>query len=173
MHIGGQKPETIYAAVYGAAWGYRNRARLSVRLVPQRVGSWWVPPAAQQLRGRHAALRVLPPSVSELLPKLHVLIAGLSIPDRIPQIEIAVSEAARVLVFRILLPLSQGDEAALKRFAEEHGVQVWLQPGGPDTASLFHPSDSRGCDIRCQSSNLRWISGRRISPRSMSRQIGC
>ena len=48
---------------------------------------------------------VLPPSVSELLPKLHVLIAGLSIPDRIPQIEIAVSEAARVLVFRILLPL--------------------------------------------------------------------
>lgn len=145
MHIGGQKPETIYAAVYGAAWGYRNRARLSVRLVPQKGG---VLVGFHQRRSSYVAdmqhCVVLPPSVSELLPKLHVLIAGLSIPDRIPQIEIAVSEAARVLVFRILLPLSQGDEAALKRFAEEHGVQVWLQPGGPDTASLFHPSDSPG-----------------------------
>jgi 23S rRNA (uracil1939-C5)-methyltransferase len=30
----------------------------------------------------------------------------------------------------------------LKRFADTHGVQLWLQPSGPDSVRPFHPLDS-------------------------------
>ena len=37
-HIGKVEPELILPAVYGAAWGYRYRARLSVRYVAKKGG---------------------------------------------------------------------------------------------------------------------------------------
>jgi 23S rRNA (uracil1939-C5)-methyltransferase len=86
---------------------------------------------------------VLPRRVSELLPKLRVLIGGLTVRDRLPQIELAVgdgADAAHVLVLRILEPLVPTDEAALLAFAAAHDVQFYLQPGGPGTATPLHPS---------------------------------
>lgn len=142
-HLGGLRPEIIYPAIYGPAWGYRNRARLTVRLVPHKGG---VLVGFHERRSSYVAdmlqCAVLPPAISDLLAPLRTLIGGLSIPDRIPQIEIAVSENVHVLVFRILLPLTAGDEVALARFADEHGVQIWLQPGGPDTAHRLYPSEA-------------------------------
>jgi 23S rRNA (uracil1939-C5)-methyltransferase len=79
-----------------------------------------------------------------MLPRLRELVAGLSIPDRLPQIEVAVSEAATVLVFRHLLPFSAEDEARLVAFADAEGVQVWTQPGGPDTAAPLQPKGAPG-----------------------------
>jgi 23S rRNA (uracil1939-C5)-methyltransferase len=70
-----------------------------------------------------------------------LLIGSLSIPDRLPQIEVAVGDKAIALVLRHLQPLSGGDEATLRQFSEASGVQLWLQPGGPDSAHLFHAAD--------------------------------
>ncbi len=50
---------------------------------------------------------------------------------------------ACVLVLRILAPLAPADEAALVAFADRHGVQFFLQPGGPDTAVPFHAAEPR------------------------------
>jgi 23S rRNA (uracil1939-C5)-methyltransferase len=80
--------------------------------------------------------------VSALLVPLRALVGGLSVHDRVPQIEVAVGEAVTVLVLRVLERPSSADEAALKRFADAHGVQLWLQPGGPDSARPLHPLDS-------------------------------
>ncbi len=44
-----------------------------------------------------------------------------------------------VLVLRILEPLTAQDEATIRAFADRHGVTIYLQAGGPDTATLFHP----------------------------------
>jgi 23S rRNA (uracil1939-C5)-methyltransferase len=52
---------------------------------------------------------------------------------------VAVGDEAVVLVFRHLQPFSDADLERLRGFAEASGVQVWLQPRGPDTAALFHP----------------------------------
>ncbi len=144
-HIGKVSPEIIYPAIHGPAWGYRYRARLSVRLVPSKGGV---------LIGFHekkssyiadiASCAVLPSHVSELLPALHELVGALSIPDRLPQIEVAVSDDATVLVFRHLLPLNGRDKARLVAFADAHGVQAWLQPGGPVTAHRLHPEEAPG-----------------------------
>jgi len=83
---------------------------------------------------------VLPPKISTLLPKLRVLVGGLTLRDRLPQIELAVGDGARpvyALVLRILDPLAPADEAALDAFADAHDVQFHLQPGGPATATPF------------------------------------
>lgn len=142
-HIGKVRPEVMLRAIYGLAWGYRHRARISVRLVPKKGG---VLVGFHERRSSFIAdmrsCEVLPRSVSDLLLPLRGLIAGLSNPTRLPQIELAVGEAVTVLVLRILDPLSTADEDALRGFAAQHGIQFWLQRAGPDTAEPFFPLDA-------------------------------
>ncbi|WP_447924378.1 4Fe-4S double cluster binding domain-containing protein, partial [Burkholderia cepacia] len=45
------------------------------------------------------------------------------------------------LVLRVLEPINADDEALLRAFADEHNVQFWLQPKGPDTVTPFYPLD--------------------------------
>jgi len=142
-HIGKVRPEVVLAPIYGQTWGYRHRARMSVRMVLKKGGA---------LVGFHerkssfvadmTSCEVLPRSVSDMLVPLRTLIAGLSLPTRLPQIELAVGEAVTVLVLRILDPLSPQDEDLLRNFATRHGIQFWLQTKGPDTAAPFFPLDA-------------------------------
>jgi 23S rRNA (uracil1939-C5)-methyltransferase len=139
-HIAKLRPEVIYPAMTGQAWGYRQRARLGVRKVLSRGG---VLIGFHEKRSSYIAdlstCSVLPPHVSTMLPRLRELVEGLSIADRIPQIEMVMGEresgeAVTVLVFRHLLPFSDADLKQLQAFGETEGVQVWQQPGQPDTA---------------------------------------
>ena len=142
-HIGQVRPESILPPIHGPAWGYRTRARLSVRHVPKKGG---VLVGFHERKSSYVAdmtsCEVLPRKISDLLPRLRELVEGLSIRDRLPQIELAAGEAVDVLVLRILEPLSAEDEARVRAFADVHGVQFWLQPKGPDTAVPFYPLDA-------------------------------
>jgi 23S rRNA (uracil1939-C5)-methyltransferase len=138
--IGKVRPETMLAPIYGEEWGYRRRARLSVRYVEKKGG------AMVGFRERRSTFvadmqscLVLPAHVSALIPRLRALIGQLSIRERVPQIEVAVGDDTVVLVFRHLLPLSDADRELLRRFADAARVQVWLQPRGPESAEPFHP----------------------------------
>jgi len=138
--IGKVKPESMLAPIYGEEWGYRRRARLSVRYVEKKGG------AMVGFRERRSTFvadmqscLVLPAHVSALIPRLRELIGQFSIRERVPQIEVAVGDETVVLVFRHLQPFSDADLALLRAFAEASRVQVWLQPRGPDTAAPFHP----------------------------------
>jgi len=142
--IGKVKPEAMLPPIYGQEWNYRQRARLSARFVPKRGG------ALVGFRERRstfvAEMRscdVLPERISQLIPKLRVLVNDLSIRQRLPQIELAGGDEAEVLVIRHLDPLTEDDEAILRAFAEDAGVWVWLQPRGPDSAHPFHPANGR------------------------------
>lgn len=138
--IGKVKPETILPAIHGLPWGYRQRARLSVRHVVKK-GKTLV--GFHEKRSSFIAdmtlCEILPPKISKLLPLLAQLVDGLSIRDRLPQIEVACGEHVDVLVLRIMDPLSTSDETALRAFADAHDIQFWLQPKGPDTCYPFHP----------------------------------
>ena len=142
-HIARIRPMEIYPAIYGTGWGYRSRARLSVRLVPKKGG---ILVGFHEKRSSYIAdmdtCEVLPPSVSALLSPLRKLIGALSLPNRLPQIEVAIGDSLTVLVLRILQPLTPVDETLLRDFADRHGIQFWLQPGGPESAHPFHPSDA-------------------------------
>jgi 23S rRNA (uracil1939-C5)-methyltransferase len=149
-HLGRVRAETLLPPIHGPAWGYRHRARLSVRHVAKKGG---VLVGFHEKKSSYVAdmtsCAVLPPKVSALLPALRSLVGALTIRDRLPQIELAMGDGATatggdpmcVLVLRILEPLAPRDEAALAEFADAHGVRFWLQPGGPETAVPLHPAD--------------------------------
>jgi 23S rRNA (uracil1939-C5)-methyltransferase len=141
--IGKVKPETLLPIVYGEEWGYRHRARPSVRRVAKKGG---VLVGFRERRSTYIAdmreCPVLPDKVSGLLPDLRLLVESLSVRERVPQIEVAVGDNATALVFRHLLPLTEEDHVAFREFAEKQGVHVWLQPGGPDSAHPFAPKES-------------------------------
>jgi 23S rRNA (uracil1939-C5)-methyltransferase len=135
-HIGRLRADQLLAPIHGSSWGYRQRARLSVRHVEKKGG---VLVGFHERKSSFVAdmtsCLVLPPRISALLPQLRGLVARLSIRDRLPQIELAIgeSEAGPVdaLVLRILAPLSSGDEEELTAFAALQGVDLYVQPGGP------------------------------------------
>ena len=138
--IGKVEPGCMLAPIYGEEWGYRRRARLSVRYVEKKGG------ALVGFRERRSTFVtdiqgciVLPPHVSALIPRLRELVDRLSIRERLPQVEVAVGEAAVVLVFRHLLPFTGEDKERLRAFAQDNAVQVWLQPRGPESVAPFHP----------------------------------
>ena len=143
--LGRVRPALLMPPIHGPSWEYRHRARLSARYVVKKGG---------MLIGFHerkssyvadmTSCSVLPRRISDLLPKLRALIGGLTVRDRLPQIELAVGDgenAAHVLVLRILDPLAPEDESALLAFADAHGVQFFLQPGGPGTAAPLRPNE--------------------------------
>ncbi len=142
-HIAKVKPESMLPPIIGPAWGYRHKARLRARYVPMKgrvlVG----------FNEKHSSYvadmkecHVLPPHISALIVPLQELLAKLSIRDRMPQVEVAVGESVSVLVFRVLEPIEPADEPLIREFADQYGVQVWLQSKGPETATPFHPLDA-------------------------------
>lgn len=143
-HIGQVRPGIVFPAIYGPTWGYRYRARISVRNVPKKGG---VLVGFHERRSSFIAdmrsCEILPPEVGHKLMDLRALISRMSAPDRIPQIEIAFGDEQKVLVLRNLLPLDECDTGELRRFGEESGFSMWLQPGGPDTVHPLDPDADR------------------------------
>src|SRR5437773_8568137 len=139
-HIGRVRPETLLRPLHGLFWGYRHRARMSVRWVPGKGGS------LVGFRERKSSFvtdmtscEVLPPRISDLILPLRALVGSLENQGRLPQIEVAVGEELIVLVLRVLATPEAADCERLKEFAERHGVQLWLQPAGPDSARALRP----------------------------------
>ena len=139
-HIGKVRADQMLSPIQGPTWGYRRRARMTARYVAKKGGS---------LIGFHekkssfvtdmSSCEVLLPRVSKLLPALREMVGKLSIRERMPQIEVASGDTVDVLVLRVLDPPSDDDKALFKAFADQHGVHLYLQPKGPDTAYPFWP----------------------------------
>ena len=141
-HIGKVRAERMMRPIYGPTWGYRYRARLSVRNVQKKGG---VLVGFHERKSSYIAdmktCEILPPHVSAMLVPLRRLVESLTIFDQMPQIELAVGESVTALVLRIMAPLTTDDEAKLRAFADEYRIQWWLQPKGPDTVYPFYPTD--------------------------------
>ena len=137
-HLGKVKADTMMRPIEGPAWGYRHRARLSVRHVHKK-GEVLI--GFHERKSRYVAdmqvCPVLPPHVSAMLMPLRELIFGMDARDTCPQIELASGDDVTALVLRHLEPLSDDDRARLRAFGTKHGVQWWLQAKGPDTVRLL------------------------------------
>ncbi|MEL4178890.1 23S rRNA (uracil(1939)-C(5))-methyltransferase RlmD [Roseateles sp. PN1] len=137
-HLGKVKAETLLRPIEGPTWGYRYRARFSVRYVPKKAQ---VLIGFHERKSRYVAdmqvCKVVPQRVSDLLMPLRELIASMDERDRLPQIELAMGDSVIALVLRNLNPLPDADKARLRDFAAKHDVQWWLQPKGPDTVHLL------------------------------------
>lgn len=133
--IGQVEPDHWLMPIADSAWGYRRRARLSVRDV-QGKGRVLVgfsergnPYVCDML-----SCEVLHPAVATLIEPLSALIGALSLRRQIPQVEGAVADNATVLVMRVLGEPSTEDMSQLRAFRDRHGVRLLLQRS--DAASL-------------------------------------
>ena len=137
-HLGKARSSTMLRPIEGPAWGYRYRARLSVRHVHKK-GEVLI--GFHERKSRYVAdmriCPVLPAHVSAMLMPLRSLIFDMDARETCPQIELACGDDVTALVLRHLEPLSDADLARLRAFAAAHGVQWWLQAKGPDTVKLL------------------------------------
>lgn len=143
-HVGRVRANVSMRPLEGLTWGYRDRARLSVRHVVKK-GAVLV--GFHERKSSYIAdmtrCPILAPRVERLLLPLRELVMGMDGRDRLPQIEVAVGDPTVVLVLRHLEPLSADDRRRLTDFAQEHDIDWWLQPKGPDTAAPMDPASAR------------------------------
>jgi 23S rRNA (uracil1939-C5)-methyltransferase len=130
------EPEQWLEPFASRPWSYRRRARLGVKYVPQkeRVLVGFRERAAPYITDM-ARCPVLVPPLDGLVGPLAELIASTGIKARLPQIEAAVGDGASALVLRVLDTPSAADVEAFAAFGATHGVDMYLQPGGPGTVA--------------------------------------
>jgi len=137
-HLGKVKADTMLRPIEGPTWGYRYRARMSVRYVIKK-GEVLI--GFHERKSRYIAdmkvCRILPQHVSAMLLPLRALIAQMEARETLPQIELACGDEVTAMVLRHLEPLSESDKDKLRAFGEQQQVQWWLQPKGPDTVHLL------------------------------------
>lgn len=138
--IGKVTPQEILPPLQAGIWNYRRRARLAARWVPKKNRT------VVGFRERNTPYvtdlqrcEVLQEPMDQLIVPLSELLTGLSIRNRVPQIEVAVADDAVALVVRVLEPPTDADRELLRRFGREHRVQMFLQPGGYETVAPLEP----------------------------------
>ncbi len=141
--LGKVAPHRILPALTDSPWGYRRKARLSVKFV-EKKGRVLV--GFREANGRYVAdiarCEVLLPSVGEHIAGIAALIETLDAKRDIPQIEVAIGDDLAALVFRHLQPLSARDRVALTEFGKTHTQAIFLQPGGIDSVAPLWPEDA-------------------------------
>ena len=138
-HLGKLKAGNVMRPIEGPAWGYRYRARISVKFVRKKND---VLIGFHERKSRYVAdmkvCHVLPKHVSDLLMPLRALISSMDAKETIPQLELAVGDDVVAMVVRHMEALSEGDMDKLRAFTVTHpAVQWWLQPKGLDTVHLM------------------------------------
>lgn len=144
-HFGGLSPtEGFLPPLVDVTEGYRRKARLACKYVVARervmVG---FREAASHFIADIESCPVLIERVGTLLPQLSEMMTGLSIRDKIPQIEVAAGDDEIAFVVRHLAPLSVSDLQAWVSFCQAHHITLYLQPGGLDTVHKVWPDDQR------------------------------
>ncbi|MDH3941412.1 MAG: 23S rRNA (uracil(1939)-C(5))-methyltransferase RlmD [Xanthomonadales bacterium] len=138
--IGKIKPEEVWDPLTGPLWGYRRKARLSVRYVHKKER---VLVGFRERYGRFVAdmqtCFILDERIASQLVPLSELICSMVARQSIPQIEVACGDDQCALIFRHLEPLSEADCARLTAFARDTGIAVLLQPSGPASIHCLEP----------------------------------
>lgn len=138
--IGKVEPQRVLPPLTDQPWGYRRKARLSVKHV-EKKGRVLV--GFREIDGRFVAdirrCEVLHPAVGERLEAISALVESLEGKRDIPQIEVAAGDDLVTLVIRHLHPLSERDLAALTSFAQTSGLGIFVQSGGMDSVKPLWP----------------------------------
>jgi 23S rRNA (uracil1939-C5)-methyltransferase len=132
--IGRVTPDAVLDPLTGPVWHYRRRARLGAKYVlrKQRVVVGFRERSAPYVADL-GECRVLASPADRLIEPLAGLIQGLSIANRVPQVELAVTDEVSALVLRVLSPPTEGDLERLRAFEAAWPVRLYLQSGGPDS----------------------------------------
>jgi 23S rRNA (uracil1939-C5)-methyltransferase len=155
-HFAKIKSKSLLPPLKGASWGYRRRARLGVKYVAKKQA---VLVGFREKNGHYLAqlqtCKTLDPRVGQLLIPLQQLVHKLNAFQTIPQIEVAMGDEILGLVFRHLSPLDSSDQMQLKKFAEQHQIQLYLQPGDENSTHCIWPENPRLLSYRLENKGYK------------------
>lgn len=143
-HFGHIKPDSILPPLLASPYGYRRKARYSVRFVKKKnkmllgFRELFHPRFLADINTCH----VLHPSLANLIAPLQETLSQLHIKEHIAQIEAAVGDNATALVIRHLEDVSEEDYEKLIEFGKAHDVWLFLQPKGYDSIHKIWPCDT-------------------------------
>jgi 23S rRNA (uracil1939-C5)-methyltransferase len=156
--IGGMRPDKVAPPLPGPVWGYRRRARFSAHRMPGGKVA-----VGFKERHRHHVTdiwqcHVLDPKIGGIMDKLSGLLSGLSIADKLPQVEVAIGEDAAVMSLRVLAAPSEADMDQIAAFGQQHGFHMQLQ-GESDDTELHYRLPESSVDIRFRAADFIQING--------------
>ena len=165
--IGGLEPDELLPPLMGPIWGYRRRARFSVHR--SATGQVFVG-FKERDRPLVAELRhcdIVDPKIGGMIAPLAEMLSGLSIADRIPQLDAAVGDDATVLMLQVLRAPNDADRTVLAAFETRHRIRFYLQSGrggsvAPlhgDPAQLHYRLPESGVDIRFEPADFIQVNG--------------
>ncbi len=143
--IGKVAPQSWLPPLSAEPWAYRRKGRLSVRNVARKGRVLVGFREEQNPRFVTEILRceVMHPALGPKVGLLADLLGTMDALDTIPQIEFAAGDEVMALVFRHMQPLSERDLAALTAFGQQHGLAIYLQPGGTSSVHPLWPEHPR------------------------------
>lgn len=142
-HIAQIKPLQILPPITGPIFGYRRKARLSVRYVEKKqkllIGF-------REKEGHYLTdmdhCAILDPRIGFKISELKQFLQGLPNHKEIPQIEIAAGDHAVALIFRHLVPLTSDEQLKLADFGKNHNFQIYLQDNSNQVELLYPKSNT-------------------------------
>lgn len=136
-------PETLLPPIVGDIWGYRRKARIGIKFVPQKDK---VVVGFRERKGRYIAnlhsCEVLHPSVGKKIEALSQCLMQLETRRECPQLEVAIDDTTTAVILRHLKPLPATDLEILEAFCQTHQWQLYLQPGNADSIILQYPKEA-------------------------------
>jgi len=138
--IGEVVPGEWLPTLTGPEWHYRRRARIGIKYVTakERVLVGFRERASPYVTDM-AHCRVLVEPFDRLPQALGEIVQASPLRQRIPQAEIAAGDAGGAIVLRVLEPPGADDRARLLELGQSLGVDIYLQPAGPDSVTPIGP----------------------------------
>lgn len=136
-------PEELLAPIVGDYWGYRQKARLSIKFVAKKDK---VLVGFREKNNRFItdinSCDVLDPSIGQQIAEFSQLFYKLNARTQIPQMEIAVGDKNTAIILRHLVDFTSSDLDLLRQFATDHHYQLYLQPAGPKSIYVDWPQNA-------------------------------
>lgn len=155
-HFGDVIPDQVMDPLYSYAFGYRRKARFSVRYVIKK--SKLLVGFREMFHPQYLAdidsCKILHPQLSSLITPLKEILSKLISYQNIPQIEVALGDNATALIIRHLEALNTADQQALLTFAQTYNLWLFLQPAGYDSIHKIYPDDNHHLLIYSSMENI-------------------
>lgn len=150
------QPQEMLAPIFSESFGYRRRARLSVKWVFKKnkvlVG----------FRERQSSFvadikqcETLHPSVGYKIQAISTCFMSLENKSTIPQIEVSIGDTITALIVRHMTPFADQDIEKLITMAEANQFYLYLQPKGNDSIHCIYPNDPEKLFYDIPAENIR------------------
>ncbi|MEH6490822.1 23S rRNA (uracil(1939)-C(5))-methyltransferase RlmD [Halopseudomonas sp.] len=158
-HFAGVQPEHWQPPLQGAAYGYRQRTRVSVRWQPKaaRLEVGFRQRASSELV-QVQECPVLVPKLQPVIAQLAAMLETLTAAREIGHVELIGGEEPAMVV-RHLRALGEADRQVLIDFAGQHGLVCWLQGENSELQAITSNAKEPSYRLVDQDLHLRFAPG--------------